>query len=325
MIYAVGIDVGGTKIVGGVVDGEGNILARSVTQAHAEEQPAVVMDAIVEVYEALLAQSNVEWDKLVGLGLGFPGNTNGPAGIVLASSNLPDWDNYPLRDALSQRLGLPVVLDNDANVCAVGEYRFGAGQGVKHMCYVTFSTGYGIGIIINGQAYVGQIGTAGELGHVVIDIDGPLCSCGKRGCIMAYASGIGISRMAYERLGDAPLLRELVSDIEAEKRIPAERVVEAAQQGDQVAQEILEIAGYYGGVGLSMIVQILNPELIVVGGGLVNAGPLLLEPMMSALYEHTQPESWDSIRVDYWQLGDDIGILGAAAQVFETMSSHNTE
>jgi len=310
------------KVVGGLVDRMGNILARSVTQAHAEEQPSVVIDAIVETYESLLAESEINKSNLVGLGLGFPGNTNGPAGIVLESSNLPDWNNYPLRDLLSERISLPVALDNDANICAVGEYRFGAGQGVEHMCYVTFSTGYGIGIIINGQIYTGQIGTAGELGHVVIDIDGPLCTCGKRGCIMAYASGIGISRMAYERLDEAGAdhLRQLVAkrqQDEAEKRIPAEWVVESAQQGDLVAQEILQTAGYYGGVGLSMIVQVLNPELIVVGGGLVKAGEWLLEPMMAALYEHTQVESRDFIQVKYWVLGDDLGVLGAAAQVFE--------
>ncbi|MCK6630704.1 MAG: ROK family protein, partial [Anaerolineae bacterium] len=157
---------------------------------------------------------------------------------------------------------------------------------------------------------------AGELGHVVIDIGGPLCTCGKRGCIMAYACGIGISRMAYEQInaGADTLLRRMAPA--NGQRISGEIVAEAAQQGDAVAVEILRKAGYYGGVALSMVVEILNSELIVVGGGLVRIGPLLWEPMLAAMREHTQPELWDSVRVVPWQLGDDLGIIGAAAKVF---------
>jgi glucokinase len=254
--------------------------------------------------------------EIEAVGLGFPGNTNGPAGVVLVSSNLPAWNHFPLRNTLTQRLGVPVVLDNDTNLGAVGEHRYGAGRGARHMCYVTFSTGYGIGIIINNQLYVGHTGTAGELGHVVIDIGGPPCTCGKRGCIMAYACGIGISRMAYEQInaGAETLLRALAPA--GGQRISGEIVAEAASQGDAVSREILRQAGYYGGVGLSMIVEILNPELIVVGGGLTRVGGLLWEAMLAGLQEHTQPELWNSARVVPWQLGDDLGIIGAAAKVF---------
>jgi glucokinase len=250
------------------------------------------------------------------VGLGFPGNTNGPAGVVLVSSNLPAWNHFPLRDTLAGRLGVPVILDNDTNLGAVGEHRYGAGRGARNMCYVTFSTGYGIGIIINNQLYVGHTGTAGELGHVVIDIGGPLCTCGKRGCIMAYACGIGISRMAYEQInaGADTLLRRMAPP--GGQRMSGEQVAEAAQQGDTIAREILRTAGYYGGVGLSMIVELLNPELIVVGGGLTRIGGLLWEPMLAAMREHTQPELWDSVKVVPWELSDDLGIIGAAAKVF---------
>jgi glucokinase len=236
--------------------------------------------------------------------------------MVLVSSNLPAWSHFPLRDTLIERLGVPVVLDNDTNLGAVGEHRYGAGRGARNMCYATFSTGHGIGIIMNNQLYVGHTGTAGEVGHVVIDIGGPLCTCGKRGCIMAYACGIGISRMAYEQInaGADTLLRQMAPP--DGQRIPGETVAAAANQGDAVAREILGKAGYYGGVALSMVVEILNPELIVVGGGLTRIGPLLWDPMLAALREHTQPELWDSVRVVPWQLGDDLGIIGAAAKVF---------
>jgi glucokinase len=314
--FAIGIDVGGTKIAAGLVNRAGEILHRYTTRAHAEQQPDVVIRAIEEAYHHLVVESRIEVAEIEAVGLGFPGNTNGPAGIVLVSSNLPAWNHFPLRETLIQRLGVPVVLDNDTNLGAVGEHRYGAGRGARHMCYVTFSTGYGIGIIVNNQLYVGHTGTAGELGHVVIDIGGPPCTCGKRGCIMAYACGIGISRMAYEQIkaGAETLLRDLAPA--SGQRISGETVAEAANQGDAVSREILRKAGYYGGVGLSMIVEILNPELIVVGGGLTRIGGLLWEAMLAGLQEHTQPELWDSVRVVPWQLGDDLGIIGAAAKVF---------
>lgn len=314
--FAIGIDVGGTKIAAGLVNRAGEILHRYTTRAHSEQQPEVVIRAIEDAYWHLVEASRVEAAGIEAVGLGFPGNTNGPAGMVLVSSNLPAWSHFPLRDTLAGRLGVPVVLDNDTNLCAVGEHRYGAGRGVRNMCYVTFSTGYGIGIIINKQLYVGHTGTAGELGHVVIDIGGPLCTCGKRGCIMAYACGIGISRMAYEQInaGADTLLRQMAPP--GGQRISGEQVAQAAQQGDAAAREILRTAGYYGGVGLSMIVELLNPELIVMGGGLTRIGELLWEPMLGAMREHTQPELWDSVKVVPWELGDDLGIIGGAAKVF---------
>ncbi len=314
--YAIGIDVGGTTIKAGLVGQDGKILTRYTTQAHSEQQPEVVIDTIEQACYAVLEKDQIEAAEIQAIGLGFPGNTNGPAGIVLISSNLPAWDHFPLRDTVAGRLGVPVVLDNDTNLAAVGEHRYGAGRGTKNMCYVTLSTGIGIGIIINNQLYVGTTGTAGELGHVVINIGGPPCTCGKNGCIMAYASGVGISRMAYDKIeaGADTLLRQMrPAD---GRRFSGEQFVEAVDKGDAVAREILETAGYYCGVGLSMIVQMLNPEMIVLGGGLSHVGSIVLDPVMAAMREHTQPEMWNSVQVVPWQLGDDLGIIGAAAKVF---------
>lgn len=316
-MYAIGIDVGGTKIAAGLVNPNGEILHRFTHRAHAEQEPAVVIDAIEAAYRAVVRHSGVKPERIRGVGLGFPGNTNGPAGVVLVCSNLPAWNHIPLRDIVAQRIGRPVILDNDTNLCAVGEHRYGAGRGAKNMVYVTFSTGYGIGIIINNRLYVGHTGTAGELGHVVITVDdGPPCTCGKNGCVMAYASGIGLSRMAYQAIdsGADTSLREVAAP--DRRRISGEQIAAAAQQGDAVAANILRTAAEYGGVGLSMVVQILNPERIVLGGGLTRIGASLWEAMQAAMRRHTQPELWDSVQVVPWQLGDDIGILGAAAKVF---------
>lgn len=314
--YAIGIDVGGTKIAAGVVSRDGTILFRYTTQAHSEKEPECVVEVIEQVYHALQEASQIEATDIEAIGLGFPGTTNGPAGIVLVCSNLPAWDHYPLRDTLTKRLNIPVVLDNDTNLGALGEHRYGAGHGARNMCYVTLSTGYGLGIIINNQIYVGHTGTAGEIAHVVVEPGGALCTCGKRGCLMAYASGIGISRMAYEKIeaGAETILRTMIPL--NGQRIPAELVAEAAGKGDEAALEILRIAGTYCGIGLSLINQIINPEVIVIGGGLTNIGAMLEEPMLAAMREHTQPELWDFITIKPWQLGNDLGILGGAAKVF---------
>lgn len=210
--YAIGIDVGGTKIAAGLVDRQGKILKRLVTHAHTEKHPPAVIACILDAYSALVRDSGVTEEELAGLCVGFGGTVNGHTGTVYISSNLPAWDHFPLRDHLQERIRVPVVVENDTNLCALGEHGFGAGAGVRNMCYVTLSTGLGLGIIVDNELYMGHTGTAGEIGHAVVHIDGGQCTCGKKGCLMAYASAVGISRMAYEEIesGKQTLLRERI-------------------------------------------------------------------------------------------------------------------
>jgi glycyl-radical enzyme activating protein/glucokinase-like ROK family protein len=323
--YAIGVDVGGTKIAAGLVQRDGAILHRYTTHAHSEKEPEHVITAIEQACHALLAESRLSTSDIEAVGLGFPGNTNGTQGIVLVCSNLPAWSFVPLRDIVAARVGIPVVLDNDCNLAAVGEHRYGAGRGARNMCYLTISTGYGIGIIVNNRLYSGHTGTAGELGHAVIVPGGPMCTCGKRGCLMAYCSGIGISRMAYESIeaGADTVLREMApSD---GRRISGEAVAEAARSGDAVARDILHVAGTYAGIGLSMIVEIINPQVVVIGGGLTRIGEMLEQPMRVAMRENTQPELLDSVTIKPWELGADLGIIGAAAKVFADAEAHQAQ
>lgn len=317
--------MGGTKIAAGLVQRDGTILSRYTTHAHSEKEPQAVIAAIEVACRTLLESSGVASADVEAVGLGFPGNTNGAEGVVLVCSNLPAWAHVPLRDIVSSRVGLPVLLDNDCNLAAVGEHRYGAGRGAHNMCYFTLSTGSGIGIIVEDHLYAGHTGTAGELGHAVIVPGGPLCTCGKRGCLMAYCSGIGISRMAYEHIqaGADTMLRELAPA--DGRRMSGEAVAAAARQGDAVARDILHTAGTYAGIALSMIVQIINPQVIVVGGGLTRMGNLLEAPMMAAMREHTQPELLDSVTVKPWQLGDDLVVIGAAAQVFASAERYQAQ
>jgi glucokinase len=310
--FAVGIDIGGTKIAAGLLDDSGNVIARHSSRGHTGQAPEAVLEAAAQVFQEVLQKAGVRPAEIVGVGVGFAGHTHGEAGLVLTSSNLPAWDRHPLRDRLARRLGVPVVLDNDAHCSAWGEYRYGAGRGSRLLSYVTFSTGLGMGVIIDGHLLSGATGTAGEIGHTVVDVNGPLCTCGKRGCVMSYACGLAISRMACERVaGNAPtVLREMCGS--EPEHISGEVVAEAARRGDDAARAILETAGYYLGVGLSTIVQVLNPDRIVLGGGLMNASDLLMEPCLRGLNENIHPVLRGSAQIVPSALGEDSGTVGAA-------------
>ncbi len=314
--FAIGMDVGGTKLAAGIVDRKGKLVAFKRAAILSQQKPQFVIDAMEEAYRGLLEESGVQASQIQGIGLGFAGTVNGPGGYVYISSNLPEWDRMPLRDVAAQRLGLPVILENDSNACALGEYLYGAGRGTKNMCYVCFSTGYGLGIIINGSLYNGNTGTAGELSHVVIELNGHMCTCGKRGCLMTYASGVGISREIYDRIecGERTLLERWATP--DRQRISGEVVAKAADEGDAVAQQVLHKAGLYFGLGLSIIVQMVNPELIVIGGGLTRMGDLIMKPAMQGYHETVQQELADSVQFKSWQLGDEVGVVGAASLMF---------
>jgi glucokinase len=319
--YAVGVDIGGTKIAAGIVDRDANILCRYKTKEHRGTLPQHVIDHVEMAYQTLLEQSCVPVEELVGVGLGFPGHVNGRAGVVINSSNLPEWSNVPLRDIVAKRLGVRVVLENDTKVCGLAEYMYGAGRGARNMCYITFSTGCGMAIIIDGRLYLGHIGTSGEIGHTVVDVNGPLCSCGKSGCALTYTCGLGLARMAYEKIrgGADTVLRHMAGD--DPRHVTGEMITAAAHEGDSVSKELLDTAGYYAGVLLSTVVEVLNPELIVIGGGMTRIGPMFMEPCMRGLRENTHPVLFESVRIVPWQLGDDSGVLGAAAKAFITLEN----
>jgi pyruvate formate lyase activating enzyme len=319
--YAVGLDLGGTKIAAGVLDRDLNILSIYVTKEHVGQLPAQVVDAIERAYWAALEEAGVSPDQLAGVGLSFPGHTHGREGLVLTSSNLPDWDHMPLRDVVAKRLDQFVLLDNDANLGALAEHRYGAGRGSRDMAYVTFSTGVGMGIIIDGKLYQGCTGTAGEIGHTVVVADGRPCSCGKRGCLMAYASGIALRNRAWERIqaGEETALRDLVWD--DPQLISGELICDIALKGDPVAQDLIISTGRYLGIGLSTIVQVLNPELIVIGGGLTNIGSMLLDPCMESLRQNVHPVLWGAGRIVMGQFQENVSVIGGAAVIFSETES----
>jgi pyruvate formate lyase activating enzyme len=323
--YAIGIDVGGTKIAAGVLDRSMNVLSVHVSKEHAGQLPAQVVDAIERAYWSVLNQARIRPGDVAGVGLSFAGHTDGRRGVVLTSSNMPEWDQVPLRDIVAKRLAQLVLLDNDTNLAVVAEHRYGAGRGVADMVYITFSTGVGMGIMAGGKLYQGHTGTAGEIGHTVVEADGRRCSCGKRGCLMAYACGIALRNRAWERIqaGEETALRDLAWN--DPQLINGELICEVAKRGDPVAQDLIISTGRYLGIALSTIVQVLNPELILIGGGLTNIGSMLLDPCLESLRQNIHPVLWGAARIALGTFQKNVSLIGGAAAVFSEMEQGEPE
>jgi len=237
--------------------------------------------------------------------------------MITASPNLPGWYDVPLRGIVSEKYGVNTFLINDADAAALGEHRFGAGKGVNTLVYLTVSTGIGGGIIINGKLHTGLHGSAAEIGHMTIDVNGPKCNCGNVGCWETLASGTAMAKEAIRRVsqGERSSLTEIVDG--KIENITAEEVSLAAQGGDWLALEVISKVATYLGIGMTNLVNIFDPEMIIVGGGLAKMGDLLLSPVRQLVRERAFTLSAQTVRIVPAQLGDDAGVLGAAAFAFQ--------
>ena len=314
-----GIDLGGSKILAAVVDPRGEILSidESVTPA-AKERDAIIQSVVDSAHRAS-EQAGVAISDLYAVGVGAAGISNPEAGILFSSPNLPGLRNVLLGDIMQDRLGNKTFLINDADAAALGEFNFGAARGARNFIYITLSTGIGGGIVIDGKIYSGAIGAAGEVGHMTIDDNGPICNCGNRGCWETLASGTALAKEARKRIvGGArtSVLEYAEGDIE---KVTPEAIHGAAQQGDSLAKELIARTGYYVGVGLANLINIFNPELIVIGGGLSNIGDMLLKPAFKVAGERSFKEAFQAVRFASAGLGPNSGVLGAAAFAFQEM------
>lgn len=308
----IGIDAGGTKLLGGVVDealASRNRIHRLWRGADTQEVLDILVDAVEELREAAPDATTV--------GIGIPSLVDFASGTSISSVHLPLWD-VPVRDVLSERLGMPVVVDNDANCAALAEQRAGAARGASHVVMLTLGTGIGGGLVLDGRLYRGSMGAGGELGHMVVDLDGPRCqgSCPNRGCLEAFASGEAIGRAGLEAARAAPssaLGRALARGTE----ITGPLVTELAHEGDEAAAAVLDSAGRKLGVGIANLVNVFNPEVVVVGGGAAAAGDLLLEPAREEMRARALVPSRDLVRVVQAGFGDESGMLGAALLALE--------
>ena len=317
----VAIDLGGTKIIAALAAVDGRIIDRERTPTLADHGPEVVIQRIIDAADRVLERNSFRATDVGGICVGAAGPVDMLNGIVSTPPNLPGWHAVPLRDILRDHFGIDTYLINDAKAAALGEHRFGAAKGLSHMVYVTVSTGIGGGIIADGSLYVGHLGGAGEVGHMTIDIDGPRCACGNTGCWEAFASGTAMGREAARRLeaGEASSLAAQFADRFDE--VSPVQIGEAALKGDRLALSVVAWSARYLGIGLANLVNIFNPEMIVVGGGMSKMGTLLLDPAVKIVSERAFPLLTRSVRFVTSPLGDDAAIMGAAAFALQQETS----
>ena len=301
------LDFGGTKHAAAVVTaGERHWLAHR--RALSAPKPNAIADMNLMrslIYDVLQGK------QPAAIGVSFGGPVNASTGYVRLSHHVPGWENTPISSLLEAEFGVPVSVDNDANVAALGEHRFGAGQGYDSFLYITVSTGVGGGWILNGRPWRGAEGMAGEIGHIVVDPAGPLCLCGKRGCVERLASGPYIAQQVKECLQQSPERGQVLRTLVGKEAITAQIVSQAAAQGDELASHVLERAGWALGVGIGNVANLMNPQRFVLGGGVTKSGDRFWEVVRRVAKETALPEvNFDIVPA---ALGDEAPLWGAAA------------
>lgn len=307
------MDLGGTKIASALVTAEGEILSQEFVPTLAEEGIDAVIGRMLATIDNLINNADLSRFAPAGMAIAAAGAIDSDNGVVTASPNLPGWRDVPLKEILEEMTGLEIFLINDASAAALGEHRFGAGRGAKDLIYVTVSTGIGGGIIINGQLYSGASGSAGEIGHMTIQADGPRCSCGNTGCLEMLASGKAVAREAQRLIAAGAKTRILELAEREPANITAATVAAAALEGDTLALEIISTAATYLGIGLANLINIFNPEMIIIGGGMAQMGDMLLEVARKVAVGKAFQLPAQRVCIIPSQLGYNSALLGAAA------------
>ncbi len=313
----IGVDMGGTKLLAGAVDAALAVHHR-VQRTVAGLDQAALLDITVEAVQETRRAAGAEIDAV---GFGIPCLMDQRTGIGVVAVNLP-LHNVPFADVMAERLGLPVFVDNDGNVAALAEHRAGAARGCSEAVLLTIGTGIGGGLILRDELYRGAVGAAAELGHITIDMDGPRCqgNCPNHGCVEAHSSGTALARearrLAQERPGSG-LARALGKGQELEGPL----VTELAHDGDPAAIEVLELVGTRLGVGVASLVNIFNPQVVVIGGGVIGAGELLLAPVRRTVAERALPPSRDEVKIVPARFGVEAGMIGAATLAFDGLAA----
>ncbi len=315
--YIIGVDLGGTNIVAGAMpeDGSREIALRS-EPTRADQGADAVVDRIARMIDTVIAETiaatGAKRDDFAGVGIGSPGPLDRERGIVIVTPNL-GWRNFPLRDEVSKRVGLPATLDNDANCATLGEWWCGAAKGARHVIGMTIGTGIGGGLILDGRLFHGASDVAGEIGHTTIDSTGRRCKCGNYGCLEAYASGPAIADRAREALdgGEPSILPRLVdNDL---SRITAQLVYDAAKKDDDVARQVVRETANFLGAGVANLLNIFNPDVVVIAGGVTQAGEPLFEPLRAEVRRRAFRPAVEACRILPGTLTGSAGVVGAVA------------
>lgn len=316
--YVAGIDLGGTKIAVVVVDGSAREIGWKVVPTMPQEGRQAVLARAAQAVFDVLSENGIDRSELVGAGMGCPGPVDPVSGTVSVAPNL-GWIDVQAGPEMRELLGVPVALDNDANCAALAENRLGAGRGTRDMVFITVSTGIGGGIVAGGKIYRGFGFAAGEVGHITVVRDGPVCGCGNRGCLEAVASGTAIGKRGADLLrhGTATLIAELAGG--DPEKVDARMVAEAAAKGDEPARAIIRDAAEYIGIGIATIANLLNPEAFVIGGGVSAIGQALFDTIRRVVDERTLRANAKGVRIVPAALGSKAGAIGAALRGMEEL------
>ncbi len=300
-----GIDIGGTKIALALASPDGTILEGARFPTRVADGPRAILGRAFEELERMMGKTG---GRIASVGIGCGGPLDRARGLILSPPNLPGWDEFPIVSLVEERFGVKAVLDNDANAAALGEHRYGAGRGLKHLVYITISTGIGGGVIIRGKLVHGVHDGAGEVGHMTVLPDGPLCGCGARGCLEALCSGTAIARRARERLAAGE--ESYLSSLE-QGELTAQAVASAARAGDVLAAKVWYDTIRHLSVGVGNLFNALAPEAVIIGGGVSTAGEQLFEPLREQVRARVRMLPPDKINILQASLGGDSGIHGA--------------
>lgn len=317
--YVIGVDLGGTNVRAAVVSRTGEIVGEGRTDSKAMEGLETTIVQIVQAIRMAVADASVAMCDVAGVGMGVPGTHRSEEGIVVWSPNFKDWNNVQLLAPIVEEVGVPAYMGNDANVAALGEYAFGAGRGAKIMVMFTLGTGIGSGLVINGRNFVGVTETAPEMGHHIILADGPRCSCGRYGCVESLCRRDAIIDRAARKAHQGrhtSLIEKSGHDL---RYITPAMIAEAASEGDPVSIETLNEVGYYMGIAVANAINILNPDKVVIGGGIAQAGDLIFGPIRRSVEVNALYAPLQVCQILPAELGDDAGVLGGAAMVLQKM------
>lgn len=309
---AIGVDLGGTNLKALCVEQDGTIIARKECPTNAEKGPDAVIQTIIRTVDHLIEECGGENTEIIGVGIGAPGPLNPESGLVLMAPNLPGWKNIQLKEQVADALEIPIKIENDANLAALGEYWKGAGASASVLVCLTLGTGVGGGVIIKGRIFSGAKYIGAELGHMSIKYDGLPCGCGSYGCLEAYISATAIIKRTTIALEKGAVSSLRTKRDEAIQPFAAHDVYNAAIEGDELGRHIMEETGMLLGIGLANLGNIFNPDIVVIGGGVAGAFDLLIGPARSEMKKRAMPGILESMTIVPAELGSDAGSIGAA-------------
>ncbi|MBU0478711.1 ROK family glucokinase [bacterium] len=308
--FLIGVDLGGTNLKTGLVNMDGKILKKII--ADTGESKDIVLKQIVEAIENIISKTGKDKSEIIGIGIGSPGLVDSEKGIIHGLTNIKGFENVHMKEYVESALDIPTSIDNDVNVMAYGELKCGAGKDAMNIVCLTLGTGVGGGIIIDGNIYRGSSLSAGEIGHIPVNVDGPKCICSGRACLESYIGKDRIIKRTIEKLiqrKESMILKLVDGDLE---KITPKIVYEAAEKGDMLAIEIWKETAQYLATALTGVINFLNPEIIVIGGGIANAGKYIFDPLRDMIKKRVFPFLAEKIQIVHAQLGDEAGVVGSA-------------